>query len=983
MLIEENSQEEINNINNQAEFENNGEKDLNNSSSQSLSLSNISLANINISNMDEEEGEKNKKFGHFILGEKLGQGTFGFVRAATHTLTGEKVAIKILDKEKIIKEKDKIRLKNEIKILKKLRHSNIAQLYGVINTKLSINLVMEYAQGEELLDFINKKQRLKELEACIIFQQMISCLEYLSKNNITHRDLKPENILINQDNLRIKLVDFGLSNIYKNNEMLKSQCGSLCFAAPEMISGKKYNGLSVDIWSSGVTLFSMICGFLPFQEDNNKILYQKIIKGKIQVPYYVSHYARDLLHKILNINPNKRYTIEQIKNHKWFKMIDMNNNMTEGLLLDKYVIPIDENIVDVMVKKYNCNEEDIKINIYKNKHNLITTTYYLLLSRRIKEGKKSICDMTSNDFVLYLKDNNNLLENYNFDLEKVCQERVNKNYINKSIELTERDKKRNMIKSDLIKEEINVKLRKVHKEIDDIKNELTINNNKEEKEIIQPSSNKNKKINIRNLILNEEINSKISVNYNNKIKDNEVSKNEDKKYTNAKNLTNIMNNEISTINTILNSKNYKNENSSENNINSTISYKQNISKKNNVFRITKIGNSSDNKKLSINPGNHNHSIVIIRPKKTKTYKNKKKSDNNIMNELKNNKSIQKTLKTSIIPKTERKSNKSYISGLKDKRAIKIKRCKASSGLIFTNNKKNTKFSTKLFNPNLITNHLYQTNDYNMDYINNTNSNYTMTIYDKNIKNVKSIFPKKNKNLSHFTFGNNTNLTMENNKTDLSKQKQKNKISIIIKSKNKKCLRDIILNKPPNFTTLQTNEGKSNIIKNFETQKKNKEKNILFRNKNDIIPSNSTLIKKKGYNSKKNIFNSCLNLNNNNKVNKNLKIKNIHKSPLINNYKKVFFKNKDSYIPFDLNSIVYMDKNNNIYEYISKILEKENINYIIQKNKLVCWKNNFNFELMISTINKNKKIFKINFINKNGKENIYKDIIINIINQISI
>ena len=361
----------------------------NNSSNQSLSLSDISLANPPIVNISEEQMKKNQKNGHFILGEKLGQGTFGFVRKAIHTLTGEQVAIKILDKEKIIKEKDKFRLKNEIKILKKLRHNNLVQLYGVINTKLSINLIMEYCEGEELLDYINRKQRLKEMEACIIFQQIIAGIEYLSKNNITHRDLKPENILINTNNLKIKIVDFGLSNIYKNNELLQSKCGSLCFAAPEMISGKKYNGLNVDIWSSGVVLFSMICGFLPFQEEESKLLYEKIVKGKYQIPYYVSQLAGDLIHRILNTNPNKRINLEQIKKHKWFKMYDINKNIiSDGLLLDKYVIPIDEDIIHIMVNEYNFNEDEIKLNIIKNNHNITSIIYYLILNKKIKEGKK-------------------------------------------------------------------------------------------------------------------------------------------------------------------------------------------------------------------------------------------------------------------------------------------------------------------------------------------------------------------------------------------------------------------------------------------------------------------------------------------------------------------------------------------------------------------------------------------------------------------
>ena len=232
---------------------------------------------------------------------------------------------------------DKTRVEREIKILKLLRHNNIIQIYQIIQTRSNLYLIMEYSSGGELFDFIVLKRRLSEMEACRFFQQIISGVEYLHKLQIVHRDLKPENLLLDH-NKNIKIVDFGLSNIYAKGELLKTPCGSPCYAAPEMISGKKYSGLAVDIWSCGIILFAMVCGFLPFDDTNNEILYKKIASGDYKIPNFVGEKIRDLIKRILNTDPNKRFTIQQIKNHSWFNII--NSSLNEGLLLHIYKIPV-------------------------------------------------------------------------------------------------------------------------------------------------------------------------------------------------------------------------------------------------------------------------------------------------------------------------------------------------------------------------------------------------------------------------------------------------------------------------------------------------------------------------------------------------------------------------------------------------------------------------------------------------------------------
>ena len=361
--------------------------------------------------------------GQFIMGEKIGNGTFGVVRSAIHIITGEKVAIKIMDKHMILKETDKTHLEREIKILKILQHSNIVQLFNVIQTNNMIYLIQEYIKGKELFEYIVHKKRLSELESCKLYQQIISGIEYLGKVYVSHRDLKPENLLIDKK-LHLKIVDFGLSNMYKNNELLSTACGSPCYAAPEMLSGQKYNGLMVDIWSSGIILYAMLCGGVPFEDQNNEKLYQKIMSGKYKIPNFLSDGAKDIISKILVIDPKKRYTINQIKKHPWFNQIDQRKNMSRGLLLNKFVVPIDDLIVEKMVNDFGYNSKKIKTFLLCNKHNDITTCYYLLLKQKIRNGENSICDPNSKDFYNYTHNKKNLLASYNWNFKKIVKERV-------------------------------------------------------------------------------------------------------------------------------------------------------------------------------------------------------------------------------------------------------------------------------------------------------------------------------------------------------------------------------------------------------------------------------------------------------------------------------------------------------------------------------------------------------------------------------
>ena len=469
-----------------------------------------------IPSSSENLEEKDKILCDFIIKEKLGEGTFGKVKLGINRQTNETVAIKILDKKRIVKERDKKRLEREINILKSLRHPNIVFLYCDIQTNSYIYLIMEYIKGTELLHYISANSKLTEEEACFYFRQIISSIEYLHKLKISHRDIKPENMIIENSTKIIKLVDFGLSNYYNNkNEVLSSACGSPSYAAPEMLSGKKYSAAPVDVWSCGIVLYAMICGYLPFEDFDNNILFKKIREGKFKIPTHVSENAKDLIKNILIVNPKKRYTIEQIKRHKWFRLCLDNEeyrnkkSLYEGLLLQNYIIPLDENIISKMNQEYDIDKENIRMCLLRNNHNDITTIYYLILLKNSKLGIDSVADLKGNEFEKYLKNKNNLLVNYDNDINRVIEE------INKNKELEE-------IKN---KEIIN-DTKKVLDNEQEINNTIENNLEEEENNIMNfdesKAEKKDKDLVIDNKedkrILNENFNSKDEIKKINKIK---------------------------------------------------------------------------------------------------------------------------------------------------------------------------------------------------------------------------------------------------------------------------------------------------------------------------------------------------------------------------------------------------------------------------------------------------------------------------------
>ena len=268
---------------------------------------------------DKQQPHKTREIhvGHYKILRILGEGTFGKVKLCTDENTHEKYAVKILEKRKIKEKDDQIRVDREINMIKTFNHPNLISVSEIFFFKDSYYIVMDYCEGGELFNYIVKHRRLDEDEAAFFYYQIIEGLEYIHHNKIAHRDLKPENLLLTR-NKTLKIIDFGLSNYFDEKQLLSTPCGSPCYASPEMVSGKKYNGFQIDIWSTGIILYAMLCGYLPFEDKNNDVLFKKILKCKYELPSHIRSRSKDLMKRILVTNPNERITIPEIKRHPFY-----------------------------------------------------------------------------------------------------------------------------------------------------------------------------------------------------------------------------------------------------------------------------------------------------------------------------------------------------------------------------------------------------------------------------------------------------------------------------------------------------------------------------------------------------------------------------------------------------------------------------------------------------------------------------------------
>lgn len=244
----------------------------------------------------------------FVMGpRRIGAGSFGKVRQGWRTSTNEPVAIKVVEKT-LIDAAELQRARREISIMRSLDHPSICRLYDVVETKESIYIVMELCANGELFQYVTSRGRLEEAEARTLFKQIIEAVDYCHSKSIIHRDIKHKNILLDQEN-RIKLIDFGLSNYATKDGLRSTFCGTPAYSAPEMILAQKYSGPEVDVWSVGVVLFSMLTGEFPFKTVSH------IIDGSYTMPDYISPHCQDAIRAMLVVDGKLRATAKELLAH--------------------------------------------------------------------------------------------------------------------------------------------------------------------------------------------------------------------------------------------------------------------------------------------------------------------------------------------------------------------------------------------------------------------------------------------------------------------------------------------------------------------------------------------------------------------------------------------------------------------------------------------------------------------------------------------
>uniref|UniRef100_A0A3B1K865 Maternal embryonic leucine zipper kinase n=1 Tax=Astyanax mexicanus TaxID=7994 RepID=A0A3B1K865_ASTMX len=319
---------------------------------------------------------------YYEVYETIGSGGFAKVKLGRHILTGEKVAIKIMEKKDL--GDDLPRIKTEIDAMKNLSHQHVCRLYHVIETSSKIYMVLEYCPGGELFDYIVAKDRLSEEETRVFFRQIVSALAYVHSQGYAHRDLKPENLLIDEDH-NLKLIDFGLCAKPKGGlgYELMTCCGSPAYAAPELIQGKSYIGSEADVWSMGVLLFALLCGYLPFDDDNCMVLYRKITRGHYDNPRWLSPGSVLLLNQMMQVEPKRRLSVRQLLDHPWV-MKDYSSPVEWHTT--RPLGHIDEDCITEMAVALKRSKKSTIQLVSEWKYDQTTATYLLLLAKK-QRGK--------------------------------------------------------------------------------------------------------------------------------------------------------------------------------------------------------------------------------------------------------------------------------------------------------------------------------------------------------------------------------------------------------------------------------------------------------------------------------------------------------------------------------------------------------------------------------------------------------------------
>ena len=757
----------------------------------------------------------------YIIKETIGKGTFSIVKLGINKITKEKVAIKILRKNKIIHKEDVERIEREISILKKLSHINVIKIYKINEDKEKYYIFMEYCENGELFHYIVEKQRLSEEESSFFFYQLINGLEYIHSENIVHRDLKPENLLLGKYNI-LKIIDFGLSNFCEVDNFLETPCGSPCYASPEMVSGKKYNGHMIDIWSTGIILFAMMCGYLPFEDQDNDILFKKILKCKIKYPEYLSDTVVDLMKKILIKDPERRISLDEIKLHPFYlKGKELFSKKHPDLINE--VEKINNNNGVKLIKNIKLKNNDDSFNNENNINNLFNINNLVTSNKYKEKSSFEIFNTSTKNF-------NSEENDDDLDYIKNQFKKVSKNLYNK----------------------INKKLKNRIKEMDNKTNYKIIEKQPEKK-------TEHKEIVYQ--IINDE-NKSNSFNLNKLLKDNKINNKEKQDKNNNKNIHECETGAGVAIN--YNIYNYNN------NFNNNFNY--NSEPKNNISLLQKLlsnnNTTNSNREQNKTTNSNNNKIVLHNRKKESNSPSPKDIDNRKINKEDNIiKDFFKNYKTEY--KINTKSAKSHDH---ERRILsksfrsqndsgnKIRKNKANKYSSINLKKNKFKNKEKKNNTNIDTNNNNANNSYN------NKKGIKQSLY-KEIKKHNSNITKKY--LVNFDSNNNININMNINFLS-SNNNLTNNINIIKSPIKTPRQEEICFSKQYtmkfDLRRFKSNNGNnkqnfSNSLSNISNLNMNKFKKIQFNsttnnnnfsymsNNNNLSPCNSNM----NINSRKNHF----------------------------------------------------------------------------------------------------------------------------------
>ena len=412
--------------------------------------------------------EKNSEY---EIKDTIGKGNFGKVLLAINKKTKEKVAIKIIEKSKMNKYYSSVQIERELSVIGQMNHLNIIKIHKIVSDKKKYEIIMEYCEKGELYEYIVNKRKLEEDETAYYFFQLINGLESIHSKNIVHRDLKPENLLITKDNI-LKIIDFGLCNYHNPEKLLTTPCGSPSYASPEMVSGKEYNGIFVDIWCTGIILYAMLAGYLPFEGNDNFSLFKKIIKCEVEYPRDTPKMALDLMEKILVNDPNKRISINGIKKHPFY----LKGKKIFGAMHKEYIKELERPIMRKIISNYNSfkgkgrdsnnsreqnnffKKKKIEIKKKKNKNEKEISPKYFQNKDRNLWGRKSVGGsfnknilcfnipiINSNDKRIFADEHNNVYKETEI-FHKKNFFNLKRNNINKQIFFTENNHDKDVIK---------------------------------------------------------------------------------------------------------------------------------------------------------------------------------------------------------------------------------------------------------------------------------------------------------------------------------------------------------------------------------------------------------------------------------------------------------------------------------------------------------------------------------------------------------